>query len=169
MPQPHQKLFSFGSDPSTWSAAVLTRRYQQNAKEAKERARAQAHQTQLTPSSVHLTPPPPPPSDIVPANLSTYFYHRSVSLTIMSYVRLIFTVSLLSILFYVVSQLIWTLKHDLQAKAEEHTRDLVHEIRVCAYNYKENLCDPGTRLPAMEDLCQKWLACMNQLPTTVTR
>ncbi|ORX42175.1 hypothetical protein DM01DRAFT_1330159 [Hesseltinella vesiculosa] len=159
--QPHQTLFGIDKDPSTWTASSLTLRYQQRLKQSQI-----ANQPELKPQP---RLPHPPANHHYTDSVSNLLYHRSLSLTIISYARLFFTVSLLSILFYVIFQVIWTLRHDLQIKAQEHTKDLVYEIQSCARQYKVNLCDPETRVPALEQKCQEWLVCMNQLPTTVTR
>ncbi|CAO3652962.1 unnamed protein product [Cunninghamella echinulata] len=102
-------------------------------------------------------------------SLNDYIYHRTLSITIITYIQLIFRIIILSILLYIVFHLIWTIQEDFQIKAHDYTNTLIQEIQSCAQQYKINLCDPETRVPALEKKCEYWLTCMNRIPHSITR
>ena len=43
------------------------------------------------------------------------------------------------------------------------------EIAQCAKNYRENRCEPDTRVPAMEMACGNWETCMSRDPQKLAR
>ncbi|CAO3650390.1 unnamed protein product [Cunninghamella blakesleeana] len=188
---PHQKLFNVNTDPSSWSASALTQRYQQRLKE-KKRNNNNSIVKKNHPSIYHTTTSATTtntntikyPNTFLSNHLqlqqqqhynndsslfNNYIYHRSLSYTIITYIQLLFRVTILSIILYVVFQLIWTIREDFQIKANDYTNALIQEIQSCAQQYKINLCDPETRVPALEKKCEYWLLCMNRMPHSVTR
>ncbi|KAI0376742.1 Di-sulfide bridge nucleocytoplasmic transport domain-containing protein [Hypomontagnella monticulosa] len=60
------------------------------------------------------------------------------------------------------------LRHDFDAGRQAERADIVAQIEKCMSDYKENKCHPvEKRLPAMYEICDKWLECMNQNPDNV--
>ena len=45
---------------------------------------------------------------------------------------------------------------DIDIKVDEYKRQVVSEIESCARQFRENRCQPGTRIPAMQDMCERW-------------
>ncbi|KAI9300535.1 Di-sulfide bridge nucleocytoplasmic transport domain-containing protein [Cunninghamella echinulata] len=174
---PHQKLFNVNTDPSSWSASALTQRYQRLLKEKKKHKSLFSSSKDPSTSSIS-TPTTTTTTTTVPyhghdpshaLSLNDYIYHRTLSITIITYIQLIFRVIILSILLYIVFHLIWTIQEDFQIKANDYTNTLIQEIQSCAQQYKINLCDPETRVPALEKKCEHWLTCMNRIPHSITR
>ncbi|AET38687.1 Brl1p Ecym_3188 [Eremothecium cymbalariae DBVPG len=52
------------------------------------------------------------------------------------------------------------LKSDLQSTWRHTQHELDYESRLCKQNYNANLCDPNTRVPALELKCIEWEKCM---------
>lgn len=126
---PHQKLFNVNTDPSSWSASALTQRYQWLLREKKKHkplfssSKDPSTSNTSTPTTVSYHGHDPshghgPPHDL---SLNDYIYHRTLSITIITYIQLIFRVIILSILLYIVFHLIWTIQEDFQIKANDYT------------------------------------------------
>ncbi|KAI8137068.1 Brl1/Brr6 domain-containing protein [Fennellomyces sp. T-0311] len=95
--------------------------------------------------------------------------HEAVSMTLISWLQVMFNSFLALVILYVLFMVLWTLRHDFQIKAEEHTAAILDEIALCNRNYGINHCDPRTRVPAMERQCNMWESCKNRDPLLITR
>jgi hypothetical protein len=58
---------------------------------------------------------------------------------------------------------------DVEIESSKHSSEIWVEISLCAKNYRENRCDPDTRVPAMETACGNWETCMNRDPKKLAR
>ncbi|KAI9022949.1 Brl1/Brr6 domain-containing protein, partial [Phycomyces nitens] len=75
---------------------------------------------------------------------------------ILTYVQTIFNCIIIGFVLYVFAQMILSIRTDLILKAKEHSRVLLQEIESCQKNYRINQCDPTTRVPALENSCNRW-------------
>ena len=57
-----------------------------------------------------------------------------------------------------------TIRADVDKKAEEAIAEALAEMAACAHSYRENRCEPETRVPAMESVCKGWERCMDRDP-----
>ncbi|KAG7890091.1 hypothetical protein KL936_002765 [Ogataea polymorpha] len=56
------------------------------------------------------------------------------------------------------------IKIDIQRAVKQKIHTSYFEIEACRRKYVENHCDPHTRLPALQETCLQWEACMNRNP-----
>ncbi|KAI9145655.1 Di-sulfide bridge nucleocytoplasmic transport domain-containing protein [Paraphysoderma sedebokerense] len=85
------------------------------------------------------------------------------------WLQLVFNLFLLTIVIWIIVQVISTVKADVDMKVAEFSVDIMNEIAECTKHYLENRCAPVTRVPAMEKACTAWDNCMNRDPTKVGR
>ncbi|KAF1933019.1 uncharacterized protein M421DRAFT_416619 [Didymella exigua CBS 183.55] len=58
---------------------------------------------------------------------------------------------------------------DINIESDKHHSEIMVEIAQCAKNYRENRCEPDTRVPAMEMACGNWETCMSRDPQKLAR
>ncbi|KAF2204998.1 hypothetical protein GQ43DRAFT_460306 [Delitschia confertaspora ATCC 74209] len=58
---------------------------------------------------------------------------------------------------------------EVDIHAHKKEMEMLHESATCAKSYRENKCDPETRVPAMENVCNNWYECMQRDPKKVAR
>lgn len=58
---------------------------------------------------------------------------------------------------------------DINIESNKHASELMVEIAHCVKNYRENRCEPETRVPAMEMACGNWETCMSRDPNKLAR
>lgn len=92
-----------------------------------------------------------------------------------------FNVIISTTVLYIFSKILLTIRQDFRLKAEEHTEGIfiskwfgfllifcfhvaaLHKERLdCTNNYIINHCGQNDRIPAIEDMCNGWAACMNR-------
>ncbi|KAG7810307.1 hypothetical protein KL921_002802 [Ogataea angusta] len=56
------------------------------------------------------------------------------------------------------------IKVDIERAVKRKIHASYFEIEACRRKYAENHCDPYSRLPALQDICLQWEACMNKNP-----
>ncbi|KAG7786776.1 hypothetical protein KL910_001487 [Ogataea haglerorum] len=56
------------------------------------------------------------------------------------------------------------IKFDIARAVKQKIHASYFEIEACRRKYVENHCDPYTRLPALQETCLQWEACMNRNP-----
>ncbi|KAI9104507.1 Di-sulfide bridge nucleocytoplasmic transport domain-containing protein [Phlyctochytrium arcticum] len=88
---------------------------------------------------------------------------------ISGYIQMIFYVTMIGIMLYMVGQFIMTVHHDLEMKAEEYSAEITQQITECSFDYINNKCDPATRVQYMQKACQEWELCMRRDPKEVGR
>ncbi|KAJ2014792.1 hypothetical protein GGI06_003465 [Coemansia sp. S85] len=69
----------------------------------------------------------------------------------------------------IIVHVLLTIQRDVNSKVQEHATAILQEIAVCSKRYQDNRCEPGLRVPGMEDDCNYWENCMLRDPTKVGR
>ncbi|RLV94960.1 Nucleus export protein brr6 [Spathaspora sp. JA1] len=94
-----------------------------------------------------------------------------VPYTLSLYLQLISNAVLVSILFYIIYNVITTLKGDINHKIETATSEILQEISFCSREYVRNKCSPenGLRVPALEQECTELDKCRNRDPQLIAR
>ncbi|KAI8390953.1 Di-sulfide bridge nucleocytoplasmic transport domain-containing protein [Radiomyces spectabilis] len=72
-------------------------------------------------------------------------------------------------ILYVLLKVILTVRKDFEIKAQQQSAEILRSITQCAAEYRRNHCDPATRVPYMEEACNKWQACMDRDHMIVAR
>ncbi|KAJ2148699.1 hypothetical protein IW142_000718 [Coemansia sp. RSA 564] len=95
--------------------------------------------------------------------------HRDIPYVLSGYLQLAFNVFMVGTVLVLVMHVLVTIQHDVNAKVHEHSAEILHEISACSKQYLDNRCDPLMRVPAMEQACAAWEACMHRDPSKVSR
>lgn len=85
------------------------------------------------------------------------------------YAQLLLNVFLVFSFIYIVWSFWATIRSDVDKKSDEAISEILVEMASCAKSYQENRCDPSTRAPALEVVCNNWDKCMNKDPYAVGR
>lgn len=89
---------------------------------------------------------------------------------ILSYwAQLALNVFFMSGIIYIAYSFWSTIRSDVDKKSYEAIAEILAEMKVCADQWTQNRCDPDTRVPAMEVVCNNWEKCMNRDPNSVGR
>ncbi|KAF2633565.1 hypothetical protein BU25DRAFT_405434 [Macroventuria anomochaeta] len=77
-----------------------------------------------------------------------------------------FTVNaFLALSFMYIMYLVYSgVRADINIESDKHASEMMVEIAHCVKNYRENRCEPETRVPAMEMVCGNWETCMSRDP-----
>lgn len=103
-------------------------------------------------------------------NLFTFIAsHPTVPHILSFYAQLAFNVFLLAAFAYWIYSCWAAIVNDIDHKAMEARTDIIAEIAQCAEQFRINHCDSPTRVPALEQVCNNWAACMGRDPTRVAR
>ncbi|KAF2209618.1 hypothetical protein CERZMDRAFT_46938 [Cercospora zeae-maydis SCOH1-5] len=128
-----------------------------------------------TSSSRHKKDPPNPTSDQHdrPNWLSRTFafiaQHPTVPHILSFYAQLLFNISLLLGCLYLLYCFWSAVQGDVDKKSHEAMADIMAEMADCARQYTTNKCDPSTRAPALNTVCETWHKCMNRDASKVGR
>ncbi|KAJ2850816.1 hypothetical protein IWW36_001631 [Coemansia brasiliensis] len=95
--------------------------------------------------------------------------HRDIPYVISGYLQLGLNIAMVATVLVLVVQVLLTIKRDVSARVQEYSAEILHEIAACSKQYVDNRCDPLMRVPAMEQACAAWEACMHRDPTKVGR
>jgi hypothetical protein len=52
--------------------------------------------------------------------------------------------------------------NDIARERDVFKRQILHEITICANEYRQNRCERNMRVPALEQACNQWDLCMQQ-------
>jgi len=85
------------------------------------------------------------------------------------YAQLLLNVFLVFFFIYIIYSFWSTIRSDVDMKSEEAISEIMVEMAACAKSYQENKCDPSTRAPALEVVCNNWDKCMNKDARAVGR
>jgi hypothetical protein len=88
---------------------------------------------------------------------------------LMGYLQLTFNLIVVIYVSYLGYRFVESVHWDVERKVEEYSLEIVGEMAVCARHYRENRCDPSTRVPAVDKACRGWETCMNRDPSVVSR
>lgn len=86
---------------------------------------------------------------------------------ISGYLQLFFNLLIVSFCAYLLWCFYSTIRDDIDSKVQLFSEEVVGQMTKCAKDFRENRCDPLERVPAMEQLCRSWEACMQQDPMVV--
>ncbi|KAJ1821814.1 hypothetical protein LPJ60_002392 [Coemansia sp. RSA 2675] len=95
--------------------------------------------------------------------------HRDIPYVISGYLQLGFNVFMVGTILMIIVHVLLTIQRDVNSKVQEHATAILQEIAVCSKRYQDNRCEPGLRVPGMEDDCNYWENCMLRDPTKVGR
>lgn len=76
---------------------------------------------------------------------------------------------IIGIICYLITQFILTVQHDLRLKQDEYVNEVTQQIQECFKQFSLNKCDPETRIPAIEKVCNEWELCMMKDPKEIGR
>ena len=88
---------------------------------------------------------------------------------ISGYIQLLFNVSLPAFFLYWVYSFGCTIQSDVEKKVLLFSEEVMEQIAKCSRDYRENRCDPATRVPALVSACQAWEECMTRDPHLVAK
>jgi hypothetical protein len=112
---------------------------------------------------------PPTNGSLVGTVLSFVDAHPTLPNILSYYAQFVLNAFLVLLTMRVIWSFWTTITADVAAAAKTATAETLAEMAVCAQNYRDNKCDPRTRLPALETICLNWEKCMNQDPEAVGR
>ncbi|KAK9318413.1 Di-sulfide bridge nucleocytoplasmic transport domain-containing protein [Lipomyces starkeyi] len=95
--------------------------------------------------------------------------HDNLPFVFASYLQLIFNVFLVLVMLYLIMSFVLMIRHDISRKIEEYANEATIKIEQCIKDYHVNGCMPGSRVPAIEDVCDAWHACMSRDANDVGR
>lgn len=154
--QPHQKIFDLNistrdtsTPPADLGINTLTQRFITRSK----KFWMESKKPTSTSNSVSI---------IKPSYEPMYLRHRDISYTVIIYMQMAFNIIISTTVLYIFGNIILTVRQDFRLKAEEHTEALHKEKLICTNNYIINHCGQNDRIPAIEDMCNEWAACMNR-------
>ncbi|PSN67415.1 hypothetical protein BS50DRAFT_676968 [Corynespora cassiicola Philippines] len=113
---------------------------------------------------------PPPPAGFLGSvtGFFTWIEAHPHLPSVLSYYFNLFVNSCLGLgflfLIYTVYAVIW---NEVDIESQKHIGEIMSEIAECAKNFRENRCDPDTRVPAMFMVCENWEKCMQRDPRKV--
>ncbi|KAF2144977.1 uncharacterized protein K452DRAFT_305927 [Aplosporella prunicola CBS 121167] len=108
-------------------------------------------------------------SSIVAAIFSYIETHPALPHILSYYAQLLLNFFVVFVIIYAVYTFWTAIKGDVDIESERAIAETLAEMAVCAQNYRENQCDPGTRMPALEVVCTNWEKCMSKDPKAVGR
>jgi hypothetical protein len=88
--------------------------------------------------------------------------HPNLPNVLSFYAQLALNVFLVFGIMYVLYSFWSTIRSDVDKKSKEAMAEVLAEIAVCAKHFRDNQCDKGTVLPALELVCREWDKCMNK-------
>ena len=88
---------------------------------------------------------------------------------ISGYVQLLFNISLPTFFLYWVYSFACSIQSDVEKKVLLFSEEVMEQIGKCSRDYRENRCDPATRVPALISACQAWEECMARDPHLVAK
>ena len=106
---------------------------------------------------------------MIPSVLTFIDAHPGLPNTLSYYVQFLLNFFLALCVMYVLYGIFSTISNDIAERAMMESSEIVAEMAVCAREFKENKCERGSRVPAMETVCNNWEKCMQRDPYTVGR
>jgi hypothetical protein len=85
------------------------------------------------------------------------------------YIQLVFNLSLPAFFLYWVYSFGCSIQSDVEKKVLLFSEEVMEQIAKCSRDYRENRCDPATRVPALISACQAWEECMARDPHLVAK
>ena len=85
------------------------------------------------------------------------------------YIQLLFNITLPAFFLYWLYSFSCSIQSDVEKKVQLFSEEVMEQIGKCSRDYRENRCDPSTRVPALIAACQAWEECMARDPHLVAR
>jgi len=85
------------------------------------------------------------------------------------YFQLLFNIALPAFFLYWLYSFGSSIASDVEKKVQLFSEEVMEQIAKCSRDYRENRCDPATRVPALISACQAWEECMNRDPHLVAK
>ncbi|EER07145.1 conserved hypothetical protein, partial [Perkinsus marinus ATCC 50983] len=85
------------------------------------------------------------------------------------YVQLALNIAVGVFWLYMLYSLATTISADINEKMSIYSDEVMDQISQCSRDYRENRCDPSTRVPAVEQACRTWEQCMARDPVLVAK
>jgi hypothetical protein len=86
---------------------------------------------------------------------------------ISGYVNLAFSVAIAGFWLYLLSSFVNAIYSDIDRKVQLFSEEVLEQIARCSRDYRDNRCDPSTRVPAAAAACAAWEQCMARDPYVV--
>lgn len=97
--------------------------------------------------------------------LSTVSDHPTAPHVLGYWLTLAFNASVLGFSLWILYNIFAAFRHEMSLIGLDVSSDLLDKIAKCQHQFYDNRCDPrDQRLPALNELCDKWEICMNQNP-----
>ncbi|KAF2687099.1 hypothetical protein K458DRAFT_415368 [Lentithecium fluviatile CBS 122367] len=119
----------------------------------------------------HAQQPPPALGFIanIPGVLAWVESHPNLPAVLSYWMQLIVNASLGCLFLWLVRSAYVAVMNDINREAGIAAISIMHEITVCANEYKKNRCEPHMRVPALEQACNQWELCMKQDARQIAR
>ncbi|OBZ84587.1 Nucleus export protein brr6 [Choanephora cucurbitarum] len=143
---------------SQTDAYTLTQRFRARLREFQKQAQS-ANTSSL---SVAMTSKSTSQTAIQKAQPPNYLKHQFISYTILVYIQMLFNVIFSVGILYIAIKIVLAVKQDFYIKTQDHISALQKERLACTNNYFINHCEQSNRIPAIEEMCNSWEACMNR-------
>lgn len=78
-----------------------------------------------------------------------------------AYVQLLINIIIALLICYLLVHVFYMLKNDVQTKIDQIIRIGINKVKLCEKHYSMNQCAPELRVPALEEICSEWFACIN--------
>ncbi|OMP81785.1 Nucleus export protein BRL1 [Diplodia seriata] len=108
-------------------------------------------------------------NNVIGAILSYIDSHPNLPHTLSYYAQLVLNFFFVGCIICIVYSFWSAIQSDVNIEADRAIAEALAEMAICARDYRENRCEPATRVPAMAQLCDNWHACMNRDPKKVGR
>eukprot|EP00391_Amoebophrya_sp_Ameob2_P011445 CAMPEP_0178988232 /NCGR_PEP_ID=MMETSP0795-20121207/3702_1 /TAXON_ID=88552 /ORGANISM="Amoebophrya sp., Strain Ameob2" /LENGTH=570 /DNA_ID=CAMNT_0020679495 /DNA_START=24 /DNA_END=1739 /DNA_ORIENTATION=+ len=103
----------------------------------------------------------------IPVEVRSRFFSAMANLWyVASFAQVAFNVCLLMLAFWITWSFYAMLRDDIDAKVVKYSQEILEQMERCTHDYKINKCGIDVR-PALEKICGKWQACMEQDPLQV--
>lgn len=104
------------------------------------------------------------------ASFFNYIYEKpSLPYTLSYYPQVLMNYFIMGMAMYLIWVVVSTVRADVDKASEMEVSAVLAEMSACARDYISNRCAPDLRVPAMEQSCDAWEACMNRDPQAVAR
>ncbi|KAI8389302.1 Di-sulfide bridge nucleocytoplasmic transport domain-containing protein [Blakeslea trispora] len=137
---------------------TITRRFRSRLRELQKKSRLPDNLS----STIATTSKSASQTVIQQAQTPTYLKHQFISYTIIIYMQMLFNVIFSVGILYVAIKIALAVRQDFYIKTQDHISALQKERIACTNNYFINHCEQSNRIPAIEDMCNSWEACMNR-------
>jgi hypothetical protein len=126
-----------------------------------------------TPHPLPLQPKSLKPTTTIPSNSAIQIPLTSLhKITLFpyllsGYVNLAFSVLVAAFWLYLLRSFVAAIHSDIERKVQLFSEEVLEQIARCSRDYRENRCDPATRVPAAAAACAAWEQCMARDPYVV--